>query len=259
MAPTQIEGNPTCQDLNPNFKQLKIDGVPGNGTYSNAGISVTISNVGGDQTFDWTSNHSIDVVMVKAATHVNVYTYNPESYGDKLLDSPGKYAISHVNFCYDAGDYTPPTPPGGGGGNPPSNNPGGGSTTTPTDGQTVSPSGDSGSQPSETGSQVVLGERIGAVSARLLAPNGCVARTFNARVRGAGIAGVVFKVDGKRVKTVKKGGVFAARVNPAKLKVGVHRIVATVKFEASRHQNARTLRSSFQRCASRFLAPRFTG
>jgi hypothetical protein len=298
VTPTRMEGNPTCADLNKDWKQLKVDGVPANQTYSNADISVTISNVGGDQTFDWTANHGIDAVMVKASTLVDVYTYDPESFGDTLLDSPGKYAISHINFCYDDGDPTPPTcaeahagspdtdgdgvvdacdncpsamnadqkdTDGNGTGdacepvvnpptnNPPSDNPPSGN---PPADQTVAPTSDSGTP---TGEQLVLGERIGAVRARLLAPNGCAARSFNARVRGSGIASVVFTVDGKRVKTVKKGSMFVARVNPAKLKIGVHRIVATVKFDPARHQKARTLRSSFQRCASRFLAPRFTG
>jgi hypothetical protein len=105
----------------------------------------------------------------------------------------------------------------------------------------------------------VLGERIGAVSARLLAPSGCAARSFNARVRGVGIARVVFTLDGKKVKTIRKGKLFSARVNLQRLSLGVHRLVATVTFEASRHQKSRTLRASFQRCGKRLIAPRFTG
>jgi hypothetical protein len=78
-------------------------------------------------------------------------------------------------------------------------------------------------------------------------------------VRGAGIAKVVFRVDGKRVKTIRKGGQFIARVNPARLSLGVHRLVASVTFTASSHAKARTLRASFQRCAKRLISPRFTG
>jgi hypothetical protein len=97
------------------------------------------------------------------------------------------------------------------------------------------------------------------VSARLLAPTGCASHSFSARVRGAGIASVVFRLDGKKLKSVKKAGVFSARVNPASLRIGVHRLVATVKFQASRKAKSRTLRSSFQRCGNRLIAPRFTG
>ena len=301
VTPTQLEGNPTCADINPSWSQLKVDGIPGNQTYSDSNVSVTISNVTANNTFDWAADHSIDAVIVKAADGALLYTYDPESFGDTIVSGPGKYDISHVNFCYDEGDTPPPTcaqanagspdtdddgvvdacdncpttmnadqvdtdgngvgdaceppvdnPPS----NPPADNP---PATTPTDSQVTAPTTTSGSGPADPGSQVVLGERIAAVSARLLAPTGCTARSFSARVRGAGIASVVFTVDGKRVKTVRKGGMFVARVNPAKLKVGIHRIVATVKFDPARHQKSRTLRSSFQHCASRFLAPRFTG
>jgi Thrombospondin type 3 repeat len=305
VTPTQLEGNPTCADINPNWTQLKVDGIPGNQSYGDANVSVTISNVTDNHSFDWTANHGIDAVMVKAADGALLYTYDPESFGDTLVSGPGKYDISHVNFCYDAGDPTPPTcaqanadspdtdgdgvvdacdncpttmnadqvdtdgngvgdaceppvnnPPSNPPSNPPADNP---PATTTTDSQVTAPTTTSGSGPADTGSQVVLGERIAAVSARLLAPTGCTARSFSARVRGAGIASVVFTVDGKRVKTVRTGGMFVARVNPAKLKVGIHRIVATVKFDPARHQKARTLRSSFQHCSSRFIAPRFTG
>jgi hypothetical protein len=48
-------------------------------------------------------------------------------------------------------------------------------------------------------------------------------------------------------------------VNPQRLSLGIHRLVATVTFEASRNAKSRTLRSSFQRCGKRLIAPRFTG
>jgi hypothetical protein len=107
--------------------------------------------------------------------------------------------------------------------------------------------------------QLVLGERIGNVRAQLLAPTGCLSRTFSARVRGAGIASVTFTLDGRKVKAVRTKAGFVARVNPARLSVGVHRLVATVKFTSSSRAKTRTLRASFQRCAKRLIAPRFTG
>jgi hypothetical protein len=120
----------------------------------------------------------------------------------------------------------------------------------------------SGGQPSASVSQyqIVLPARAG--NARLLAPTGCVAKAFNARVRGVEITKVVFKLDGKTIKTVTKpnsAGNYQIRVNPAKFKVGVHRIVATVTFTSQSGTKQKTLRISFQRCPRKLAAPRFTG
>jgi hypothetical protein len=123
----------------------------------------------------------------------------------------------------------------------------------------------SGGQPSASVSQyeqIVLGERIVPGNARLLAPTGCASRAFNARVSGQNVAKVVFKVDGKKVKTLtapNAGTRFQIRVNPAKMKIGVHRIVATVTFKPATKKAAQTFRISFQRCAKKLAAPRFTG
>jgi len=110
--------------------------------------------------------------------------------------------------------------------------------------------------------QIVLGERIAPGSARLLAPTGCVSRKFNARVSGQNVAKVVFKLDGKRIKTLtapNAGSRFQIRVNPAKFRIGVHRITATVTFKPATKKKAQTFRISFQRCAKKLAAPRFTG
>lgn len=123
----------------------------------------------------------------------------------------------------------------------------------------------SGGQPSASISQyeqIVAGERIAPGSAKLAAPTGCVAKAFNARVRGQNVLQVVFKLDGKKVKTLKSpnaAGNFQIRVNPAKLRIGVHRIVATVTFKADTKKSPQTFRVSFQRCAKKLAAPRFTG
>jgi hypothetical protein len=293
VTPTDTTNNPSCQDINGGWSELKIDALPKNQTYSNSDISVTISNLTGNETFDWSSNHGVDAVLVKSGTHTLVYAYDPESFGDTAVSGPQGYDISHVSFCYDAGDPTPPTCAEAHAGSPdtdgdgivdacdncpntanadqmdtdangtgdacePTNPP----IVTPTDNtppadqnQVVSPETTAGPNPE----QLVLGERIGAVSARLLAPTGCLSKSYTARVRGAGIARVVFRLDGKRIKTTKKGAQFTARVNPTRLSLGVHRLVATVTFQASRHAKARTLRASFQRCGNRLIAPRFTG
>jgi hypothetical protein len=121
----------------------------------------------------------------------------------------------------------------------------------------------SGGRPSASVSQyqIVLGARVG--NARLIAPTGCVARSFIARVRGVEVAKVVFKLDGKTIKTLTKpnsGSQFTVRINPANYKIGVHRIVATATFTAATQgQKPQTFRISFQRCARKLAAPRFTG
>ncbi|HYZ30006.1 MAG TPA: hypothetical protein VE570_13170 [Thermoleophilaceae bacterium] len=123
----------------------------------------------------------------------------------------------------------------------------------------------SGGQPSASVSQyeqIIAGERVVPGSARLLAPTGCVSKAFNARVRGVNVQKVVFKLDGKTIKTLTKpnrGSLFNVRINPAKMKIGVHRIVATVTFKPATKKKAQTFRISFQRCAKKLAAPRFTG
>lgn len=123
----------------------------------------------------------------------------------------------------------------------------------------------SGGQPSASISQyeqIVLGERIVPSSAQLVAPTGCVSRAFNARVKGQAIIKVVFTLDGKKKKTFTKpnsGTAFIFRVDPGKLKIGVHRVVAVVTFSDAAKKTPKTIRISFQRCAKRLAAPRFTG
>lgn len=135
----------------------------------------------------------------------------------------------------------------------------------------------SGGQPSASVSQyeqIVAGEKVVPGSARLLAPTGCVAKAFNARVRGTQVKQVTFKVDGKTYKVLTKpnsGSNFVVRIDPTKFKIGVHRITATVIVNnvtvnpdtnaviRTEAQKAKSFRISFQRCARKLAAPRFTG
>jgi hypothetical protein len=115
---------------------------------------------------------------------------------------------------------------------------------------------------STPGGQAVLGERITPGTARLFGRTGCVSGAFNARVRGTKIARVVFVLDGKTLKSVSKpnsAGQFAVRVNPATMRIGVHRLVAKVTFQTASGTKAKTLRLSFQRCGRKLALPRFTG
>jgi hypothetical protein len=110
--------------------------------------------------------------------------------------------------------------------------------------------------------QLVLPERVTPGTARLLGATGCTAKAFNARIRGSKIATVTFVLDGKVVKKVrntKNATTIKLRVNPAKFKIGVHRLVVTVTFQSGSGTKPRTLRLSFQRCAKKLVTPRFTG
>ena len=109
---------------------------------------------------------------------------------------------------------------------------------------------------------IVEPTRVPGASARLLGPTGCVAKVFNARVRGLNVATVTFILDGKVIKKVSNtsnASLIVARINPAKLKLGVHRLVANVTYRAETQKKAQSFRLSFQRCSKKLVKPRFTG
>jgi hypothetical protein len=92
--------------------------------------------------------------------------------------------------------------------------------------------------------------------ARMVSKSGCVKGKFLTRVRGTQIARVVFYVDGRRVKTVY-GSSAQIKLNTYSYRVGVHKIRAVVTFRADSHTAAKTLKSTFFRCAA--PKPAFTG
>ncbi|HSL33277.1 MAG TPA: hypothetical protein VK871_06480, partial [Candidatus Limnocylindrales bacterium] len=114
-------GNPTCDDFAVQFggtwTELKVE-PPGNGTFGDGTLSVTITNFqnsssGTPGSFDWSSNIGVDAVFVKAGSDKhNLYVYDPESTGDTDLgpQSGTGNGISHISFCYDAGANPTPTP-----------------------------------------------------------------------------------------------------------------------------------------------------
>ncbi|MDX6221495.1 MAG: hypothetical protein QOD91_549, partial [Frankiales bacterium] len=110
--------------------------------------------------------------------------------------------------------------------------------------------------------QLLLPARIVPGTAKLQGPTGCAAKAFNVRIRGTKVATVTFILDGKVIKRFKKtvaSGVYAIRVNPATMRIGVHRIVANVTFQSGSGTKPKTMRLSFQRCSKKLAAPRFTG
>jgi len=64
------------------------------------------------------------------------------------------------------------------------------------------------------------------------------------------------------VKVLKRANfrkTFALRIDPRRLRLGVHRLVAQVTFERGSGTKPKTFRLSFQRCPRALRAPRFTG
>src|SRR6266508_119347 len=101
VAPTFVSGNPSCQDIDSSWTELKIEPVSDQ-TKSDGTLSVTIDVTG--NTFDWTSNIGVDAVIVKGGPNANVYRYDPpaEVKSDTGLHSPFNdnsgdwYGLSHI-------------------------------------------------------------------------------------------------------------------------------------------------------------------
>ena len=102
--------------------------------------------------------------------------------------------------------------------------------------------------------------RVVAGTARLRAPQGCRSNVFTVRVAGRQIRRVTISLDGRTLRTFRTSRrTYSVRVDPRKLGDGPHRIAVTVLFTQASRTRARTLRSTFQRCLRRQVAPRFTG
>jgi uncharacterized repeat protein (TIGR01451 family) len=134
---------------------------------------------------------------------------------------------------------------GGGGG-------GGGLTTSPFTGTQTPQSG-------------ILAFASAAVPA-LKGPRGCVRSSFHATVKSAGVASVTFYLDGHKLKTLTaknaRKGLLTLAINPTKLSVGAHRLMAkiTMARTASSTRPAHASRTlTVLRCRSAVLTPKLTG
>jgi hypothetical protein len=111
------------------------------------------------------------------------------------------------------------------------------------------------------GEQEVLGDRVPRGQARLAGATGCRKKPFKMSVRGSQIRRVVFSIDGKRVKTVRKsqnGRVYSITIRPRRYSEGSHLVTARVRFTEASNTPSKRLRARFVRCARR-VAPAFTG
>ena len=100
--PTQESGNVSCPA---GTTELKVEPVA-SGTFTEGALTVTLVVTG--NTFSFTSNIGVDVVIVKGGPNSNVYDYRPgESTGDTGLHAPinpktgEPFGLSHVSFCFD--------------------------------------------------------------------------------------------------------------------------------------------------------------
>jgi hypothetical protein len=111
------------------------------------------------------------------------------------------------------------------------------------------------------GEQGVLGDRVRRGQARLAGATGCRKKAFKMSVRGRQIRRVVFSIDGKRVKTVRKsqnGRVYSITIRPRRFSEGSHLVTARVTFTEASNTPSKRLQARFVRCARR-VAPAFTG
>jgi uncharacterized repeat protein (TIGR01451 family) len=98
--------------------------------------------------------------------------------------------------------------------------------------------------------------------AKLTGRSGCVFRSFLATVRGERIARVVFTLNGKVIRRFtnrRNVTVIRARITPARLRNGAHRVVARVTFKPGTNPRRKTRRFTFLVCGRSRVSPRFTG
>jgi hypothetical protein len=147
VAPTFVDGNPSCSQLVPGTTELRVD-PPGSGTFNDGTLTVTIDNYTGTS-FDFSANLGVDAVFVKAGSGGNLYLYHPEVTSDTGLQSPinpqndQPFEISHILFCYDVDPTETPT-------NTPTDTPTQTPTDTPTNTPTNTPTDTPTNTPTET-------------------------------------------------------------------------------------------------------------
>lgn len=138
-------------------------------------------------------------------------------------------------------------------------------TTTTTSTTPTSGTGASNTPPPSQGKGGVLAFSAGTVPS-LKGPHGCVRSSFHASVKSAGVASVIFYLDGHKLKKLTAhsahGGLLSITINPAKLKLGAHRLVAKITMikattAAKAVQASRTI--TILRCRSTVGTPHFAG
>ena len=155
---------------------------------------------------------------------------------------------------------------GGGGGEEPKNE----ETKTPTT-PTTTPTpksgvlGTSGASSTTSSKSGVLGFASATVPS-LRGPQGCVRSSFTASVKSAGVSSVIFYLDGRRLKRMTasnaRKGLLSIRIDVSKLKVGPHRVKATITMKPATAGGKAAKGSrglTVVHCHSAVITPHFTG
>jgi uncharacterized repeat protein (TIGR01451 family) len=125
--------------------------------------------------------------------------------------------------------------------------------------------GTSGASSTSSSKSGVLGFASATVPS-LHGPQGCVRNGFTASVKSAGVKSVVFYLDGHLLRTIgsssARKGLLSLYIPVSKLKVGAHRVKATITMKpvSSGGKAAKASRSlTVVRCHSAVITPHFTG
>ncbi len=96
-------------------------------------------------------------------------------------------------------------------------------------------------------------------------PQGCVRASLHATLKAAGVQSVTFYLDGHKLKTMTaknaRHGVFTIAIDAARLRVGVHRLIAKITMARNPADKVvhATRSVAVVRCADAVLTPNFTG
>ena len=197
--------------------------------------------------------HTVTQADLEAGTYLNTASVTGTPNGEAPITSPSNTVEAKIVKPAEKQAENPN--PNGNGGNQ------GSSTGTTTANDTGSSTG------TTTGQQGSLAATAASVPVISGAPQGCVRGSFLVRIHAKGVRSVVIYIDGHRIKTLTarsaRHGLFTLRVNTNALKVGRHRLKATITMEATAASKKRVSASrsfAFLRCASAAVVhPKFTG
>jgi hypothetical protein len=132
--------------------------------------------------------------------------------------------------------------------------------------QTTSGNGSPGGSPSGVPGSSQSGVLAFKASVPALkGPQGCVRGGFHVSIKSAGVASVTFYLDGHKLKTLTAKnahkGLLTVEINPAKLKVGAHKLVAKITMARTATTKATVTKRSMTilRCHGAAVTPKFTG
>jgi uncharacterized repeat protein (TIGR01451 family) len=190
---------------------------------------------------DYTCTHVLDAADATGGSYSNTVslTATPPSGGSLPITTSSNTVVVEV----------PSTPSSGG--NAPSSGAAGSSGVLSS----------SFAQPSKSGVLAFASETVPT----LKGPQGCVRQSFRLSIKSVGVASVTFYMDGHKLKTLTaknaRKGLLTISINPATLKLGVHKLSAKITMahapSAKAKQATRTVK--ILRCQSQALTPKFTG